>query len=498
MINIKKNRFFIILSQNYVIKSFSLFSLSHIMSGFTIFGIISLYSKCLHPVDFGKISLVWIFIIVISVLVDGGLNSAFAIRFYKVSKEENTKNIYSTFFFNLIIFGIFFIIFFIFPSLSGGILKVEIQHIDLVKIFPLILFMVLGKFYFTTLIVIKKSKNYFIVNFVFNLMLIILNVLFLLVLKLGYISYFWAYLCSYFILTIVGFIFFISNYKPSIKGIITIANMKGLLKIGLPLIPNSLMLMLLTWADRYILNFYVGLSIVGIYTIGYRFAEIIYSFIVYPFGQALFPILYKQYSKSKSKYLKNMNRIMKYYWIVIFSIIIGYLVILKEILQFFIGAEYIKGYNIISIVLLGIVIGGATSLISTTIIMREKTNIIFLFTFISVSLNIVLNFLLIPEYSMYGAAVATLVSYILQFIMVFIYTQKLVFINYDYKFILKSVSVSLLFFISVVFLSYLEINIFIRLGLKVSLFLLFILVSYKFLKLNKAIKKFLNYDIISK
>ena len=36
---------------------------------------------------------------------------------------------------------------------------------------------------------------------------------------------------------------------------------------------------------------------------------------------------------------------------------------------------------------------------------------------------------------MYGAAVATLVSYILQFIMVFIYTQKLVFINYDYKFI---------------------------------------------------------------
>ena len=113
-------------------------------------------------------------------------------------------------------------------------------------------------------------------------------------------------------------------------------------------------------------------------------------------------------------------------------------------------------------------------------------------------LNIVLNFLLIPEYSMYGATVATLVSYILLFIMVFIYTQKLVFINYDYKFILKSVSVSLLFFISVIFLSYLEINIFIRLGLKVSLFLLFILVSYKFLKLNKSIKKFLNYDIISK
>ena len=138
------------------------------------------------------------------------------------------------------------------------------------------------------------------------------------------------------------------------------------------------------------------------------------------------------------------------------------------------------------------------TLSKTTIIMREKTNVIFLFTFISVSLNIVLNFLLIPEYSMYGAAVATLVSYILQFIMVFIYTQKLVFINYDYKFILKSVFVSLLFFISVVFLSYLEINIFIRLGLKVSLFLLFILVSYKFLKLNKAIKKFLNYDIISK
>jgi len=96
---------------------------------------------------------------------------------------------------------------------------------------------------------------------------------------------------------------------------------------------------------------------------------------------------------------------------------------------------------------------------------------------------------------MYGAAVATLFSYVLQFIMVFIYSQKLLFITYDYKFIFKSSFICLCFFALVLFLSYLNINIIIRLSLKAVSFLLFCLIAYKFLDLKESIKGILNYVI---
>ncbi len=99
---------------------------------------------------------------------------------------------------------------------------------------------------------------------------------------------------------------------------------------------------------------------------------------------------------------------------------------------------------------------------------------------------------------MYGAAIATLLSYVLQFIVIFIYTQRLIPIIYDYAFIFKSIAVSLCFFGGVLSLSYLNINAMISLGLKAILFLLFVFLSYKFLELKKAVRRILNYGVIPK
>ena len=256
-------------------------------------------------------------------------------------------------------------------------------------------------------------------------------------------------------------------------------NIRKLLKLGVPLVPNSLLLMLLTCADRYILNIYSGLAVVGVYTVGYRFSQIIDRFIVGPFGKALSPVLFQQYASSKDKYKNTIEMVFKYYWLVIFGVIIIYFVFLKEVFSLLISNKYIEGFNIIPIVLLGIVIWGITNLLGITIIMKEKTNKMFLFTFISVALNIGLNFVLVPKFGIYGAAMATFISYLLQFVMIFIYTQKLIFINYDYAFVFKSIVFSACFLILVIFLSYLNINLWLRLGLKATSFLLFVLLSYK-------------------
>lgn len=491
--NIKITKIFNTIPQYYFAKAFSFFSLSQAISALTSIGILALYTKLLPPTDIGKISLIWIFVITASTLIDGRLNTAFSIKFYSVSKEENTRNIYSIFVYNLIIFSLVYFVFFSFPSLFQKILEIQIATSELNVVFLLILFMIFGNFYTNILIIAKKPKDYFLVKLGFNATLIVSSLVYLVVLESEYISYLKAYLVSYLIISLLGLRFFIFNYAPHKKKVISLVNLKNLLKLGLPLVPDALLLMLLTWADRYVLNLYVGLAIVGIYTVGYRFSEVINFFLVAPFGQALSPILFEQFVKSRDEYKKIMSRVFKYYWLIILSITIAYFIILKEAYQLFIGAEYMEGYNIIGIVLLGMILWGATNFLGATLIMKEKTGIIFLFTFITVFLNIGLNFILIPKYGMYGAAVATLMSYILQFTMIFAYTQKLVFINYDYRFIFKSVFISFCFLAVIMFVSYLNINVVISIGLKATLFLVFILMAYKFLELEKSVNEGLNY-----
>lgn len=497
MINIKNTKIFNILSTNYLTKAFSFFSLSQAINAITSFGILALYTKLLPPADFGKIALIWIFVMIVSMVIEGRLNTAFCIRFYKVSKEENTRNIYSIFIYNLVVFGLVYLIFLLFPSLFQKISRVQIGISNLNVIFLLILVMIFGDFYSNILIVDKKPKSYFLVKLLFNTVLIVSSLVYLTVLKAGYVAYFKAYLLSYLIVAFIGLRFFIVNYRPY-KNVISLLRLKELLKIGIPLVPSALLLMLLTWADRYILNLYVGLAIVGIYTVGYKFSELINNFIINPFGQALSPVLFKQFAQSRDEYKRTMSRVLKYYWVIVSGIMIAYFVVLREFFHFFIGAKYVEGYNIIAIVLFGIILWGATNYLGATIVMKEKTGKMFLFTSISVFLNIGLNFVLIPKYGMYGAAIATLLSYILQFIVIFAYSQRLVFITYDYKFIFKSVFISSGFFALMLCLSYLKVNVTVSLGLKASLFLLFIFVAYKFLGLKEAIRGFSNYGITSK
>jgi len=497
MKNIRQTKIFNILTQSYLTKAFSLFSLAQAMNAVVGFGLLALYAKYLPPAEFGKISLIWMFVLIASILIDCRLNTSFSIRFYKVSKEENTKNIYSIFAYNIIIWGIVFLNFLLFPSLFQRMLGFGISNADLVVSFFLILFMILGNFYTNILIVAQKPKHFFLAKLTFNAVLIITTIIYLVVLKSGYIAYLKSYLAAYFIIALIGTRFFISNYRLHKKAL-SLSKLKELLKIGLPLVPAGLLLMLLTWADRYILNLYAGLAIVGIYTLGYRFAEVINSFIINPFGQALSPLVFKQFAQSRNKYKDTLSRVLKYYWLVMFGIMIGYFVVLREVFQFLIAPEYMEGYNIVGIVLLGVILWGATNFLGSTVVVAEKTGKMFLFTSVSVALNIGFNFLLIPKYGMYGAAVATLIAYAVQFAMIFVYTQKLVFINYDYAFIIKSIVFSLCFFVSILFLSYLKVNTGVSLGLKIILFSLFILLSYKFLGLEKLIKGILNYGVVPK
>lgn len=462
-----------------VIRAFTSYSIANLLTALIAFLTVGWFTKKLSPDEFGKATMIWLFVSIVLMFVDSRLNTAFSIKFYKNSKQENTINIYTSLLYNLIVATIIFSIFLIAPSIVEKLVGVNISNVDILIMYISTIFMVVSGFYTNMLMLTQKSKSYFILKLIYNIFYILSAYISLFILKCGYSSYLIAYMFANGVISLLSIKFFYENYKPLARNNISLNNLKELLIIGLPLIPNSLLLMLLTWEDRYVLNIYSGLVIVGIYTVGYRFGEIMNNFLFNPLGQAISPILYRDCSQNMQRYKDTLSKVFKYYWVISYFVVIGYFTILKEVYGLIIGSEYKEGYNIIGIVLIGVVFLGITNLIGSTVVVKEETGKIFKFTAISVIINTILNFMLIPKFGMYGASVATLLSYLLNFIITLSYSQKLIFIQYDYKFLSKLTFIASICFVGELFISYLIYDKIVSIIMKIIIFIIFsIYISY--------------------
>lgn len=472
-------------------RSFVFFSLAQALNAITNFTLVALYTKKLAPNDFGKINLIWIFVMVMSILIDGRLNTSFCIKYYKANHDEKTRNIYTIAVYYLSLFSIFYVILSLFPHLVPWILKTDISSSNVYITLLLVLVMVLSNFFNSYLVASQKSLQYFLTVIIFNLLLLLSSFIQLFYLNKNYNAYLISYLMSYSMISLLGFRYFLFNYPPSRDVNISLSNLKSLLKISLPLIPDALLLMLLTWSGRYILNLNHGLVAVGVFSVGFSFSNIFNSFIVSPFGQAIYPVLLERYAKDRCGYRDLLKNVFKAYWMIMFTLVIGYFVVLKDIFRLVVGPGYYDGYNIIGIIVVGSIIWGCGGLISATLAMMERTSKMFLFTFISFVVNIIINTILVPLIGIYGSAVAILAGYLCQFVCMLFYTQKLEKIDYDYVFfglnIVVFVFLLTLSIMSSIFIENKAINIFLRFGIFIS----YCAIAIKFFKVTEIYQSLL-------
>ncbi|WP_321508720.1 oligosaccharide flippase family protein [uncultured Methanoregula sp.] len=472
----------------YLFKSFGLISLSKVIYAATSYLLLILYTNALNPEDYGKISLIWIFVTVISIIIDFRLNTAFSIKYYKEDKTQNITNIYSVLIFNFLILICIYCVFVFFPQLLDYLIGFSIDSNVKNLVFVLLFFMVWGNFFTNLLMISKEAKKYFYVMCVFNIVLIFSSILLLRLSPSNYLVYLISFFLAYFFVTLLGIVHLFLHFRPTKNTFFCTESLQRLIRISLPLIPDGLLLYILSWADRYMLDYYSGLYIVGIYTVAYSFSTFI-SYLNGSFGQAITPLIYEIYSKSVETYKKIINMLLKCYWLVLSALVLGYLILLKEVYHFFIASNYSEGFSVLPLLIFGVVVSGATSYFGATILLKEKTNVVFLFTFIAVVSNILMNFALIPIFGIYGAATATLLSYFIQFILTLKLTQKLMHIDYDYGFMLKTIGLFLIFICILQIVYLLHLDHLVEFGAGIVIFLLYITIVYNIFSVKKLFQE---------
>ncbi|MBD3225812.1 MAG: oligosaccharide flippase family protein [Caldithrix sp.] len=251
--------------------------------------------------------------------------------------------------------------------------------------------------------------------------------------------------------------------------------MKEMLVFSLPLVLSATSGIVLSIADRYILKFLGGLSEVGIYSLGFKIANIIQVFIIQSVMLALSPMIYKMMDDPNNK--RFYSKSMTYFGYGIMFFVLGLSMFGKEAVEMLAQKkEFWPAYQIIPIIAFAkfFVALKHTAAIGLNIMKKTKIRA-FIGIFISV-LNIALNVVFIPQWQSIGASIALVIAHFVFFVLVLKYSQKYYFIPFEIQKITKMIIVGVLI-ISVAFLvNNMEITI--RILIKLILFCSFPVLLY--------------------
>jgi len=181
------------------------------------------------------------------------------------------------------------------------------------------------------------------------------------------------------------------------------------IKFGIPISIGSLFNWSITYAERYILAFYTTTAIVGIYSVAISIFGVLLSISIAT-NNVLMPYIMETWWKDKRKNATFLNINLKYGLMILIPGLVGILMLKKELIMLLAGPEYLAAASIMGIICLLPLFNVLISVFSIYLLLRDMTWKALYYTIFGALINIILGFLLIPRYGMYGAAFAVVVS----------------------------------------------------------------------------------------
>lgn len=205
-------------------------------------------------------------------------------------------------------------------------------------------------------------------------------------------------------------VFYIINRRWfSIKEV-SMKHLKTLIKIGVPLMPTFVMYWICSSFDRVMIKSLLGLNELGIYSVASRIAQIS-QFIYTAFAMGW---QYFAFSTMNDKDQKRLTSNIANYLLIISLIVTMAVTSISKILFYILAkGNYSIGYTILPYLFISPLFLMVFQTIGNQFLVVKKTYPVPLMLMVSASINIVLNYLLIPILGIEGASIATMVSYLI-------------------------------------------------------------------------------------
>ncbi|MBR5011423.1 MAG: oligosaccharide flippase family protein [Clostridia bacterium] len=298
----------------------------------------------------------------------------------------------------------------------------------------------------------NNQPKLFAIDGVFStFMTCILTLIFLIPLKMGIVGYMLAIiladLSSVIFLSINGRLWSFVNFKGLNK------RLTGtMIKFSLPLMPTSLLWWVVNVSDRYFVKYMLGDSANGLYAAAYKVPTILTLVATIFLDAWQISAVTEHKSEERNSFYSNIFKTFQGGVFVVGSLLI---ITAKLVTKILLAESYYDSWQYIPVLIFATVFISFVTFLGNIYLAEKKNVATLLTTLVGAVLNLILNYFLIKQMGAQGAAVATLISYVVVFV---IRAVDIKIRNRDISFATFTVIINSLIMLAQVYLMILEPN----------------------------------------
>jgi len=422
----------------FLFKHTSIYGIGTVVGQAVSFLLLPVYTRYLTPSDYGIMALVNATMGIIGIVVGLGINSAMSRFYFDFDDDKARKKVISTVYLITVMVVLLAFPFFYF---STDILSEIVFHtrnyalLFLIASSALLLGMVVNVCV-EYIRVIAASSKYVTITFIRMCVVIGFNIFFIVVQQTGVIGIFYSSLISALIFSIILSFDLLRQVGLSFSFSLSLE----MIKYSFPLIFSNIFRVIVNESDKYFINYFFSPWETGLFSLAQKVGSSIHTLITSPFVQTYMP---RRFEIMKKKDAKQVYAHVSFYYLLIISTIGLVLSIFSpEIIKLMTTKDYFSATKYIPFIVLSLVVFGMKYHFQIGIMIHKKTKIIAYINACSTVVNILLNWILIRHYGIWGAIISINVAYGVITILDYIYSQKIYPIRYDFIKMFKILAVS--------------------------------------------------------
>lgn len=388
--------------------------------------LVPFYTRVFTPGDYGIIDLLGVVSAIVSSVFPLEITQAIA-RFYPDCKNADDARQYAStaLYYTVISFGLFLLFAELFaPQLTAMVFAGAVAE----STFRVAAFGIAtnGLFYFVQNQLrwrLEPSKHA-ICSMVFSALAVGGTVIFVLVFHTGVVGVFWSQVIAGTAGSLLAWYFGRTSYMFSFR----MEKFKEMLAFSLPIVPSSMGIFALTYADRISITSIMTLTDLGIFGIGYRIASGV-GLLMVGFQGAITPLIYSKYREANTP--AEIARIFRYFSFLALLVAVSSSIFGREILIVLTTPGFYSAAAVVPFLVVATFFS-AMHVFAPGLGIKKHTKYIAVINLIGAVMNVGLNLVLVPALGILGAATSTMISAMGVFAAFMHFSQRFYFVPHNF------------------------------------------------------------------
>jgi len=233
-----------------------------------------------------------------------------------------------------------------------------------------------------------------------------LNILFIGFLDAGV----WGFVSSKLVVSVFGSAYLFYRMRRDVGWHWRSLYVPELVRFGAPLVLSSLSYFAIHFSDRFFLSASVSLAELGRYALAYKFAILVSALVGDSFAKSWNATLYRY--TNQDGWQPQFARIASYFTLVLFATGLGIALFSPELLQIMVPKEYFPPPLLLPIIIASYLAREIGDFFRSLLLINKRSGMVGQIAAGGAVLNLAANMLLIPRFGIYGAALATLLTWV--------------------------------------------------------------------------------------